>query len=63
MFEYELHKVMHAELLRRADLQRLAGEATRARRVTRRAARRTARQEAEGPVSTGGVRDRFTHAA
>ncbi|MEU2021198.1 hypothetical protein ABZ565_03285 [Streptomyces sp. NPDC016469] len=63
MFEYELHKVMHAELLRRADLQRLAGEATRARRTSRRAARRIARQEAEGPVSTGGVRDRFTHAA
>ncbi|MCX4446671.1 hypothetical protein ACIOEZ_06005 [Streptomyces sp. NPDC087866] len=62
MFEYELHKVMHAELLRRADLQRLAGEATRARR-SRRDARRTARKEAEGPVSTGGERDRFTHAA
>ncbi|WP_405938983.1 hypothetical protein OG338_22150 [Streptomyces sp. NBC_00726] len=62
MFEYELHKAMHAELLRRADLQRLAGEATRARRA-RRDARRTVRQEPEGPVSTGGVRDRFTHAA
>ncbi|MGQ4490600.1 hypothetical protein LRE75_12435 [Streptomyces sp. 372A] len=58
MFEYELHKAMHAERLRRADLQRLAGEATRARR-----ARRTLRKESGRTVSTGGVRDRFTHAA
>ncbi|MEV5606010.1 hypothetical protein AB0L33_31695 [Streptomyces sp. NPDC052299] len=58
MFAYELHKVMHAELLRRADLQRLAGEATRARR-----ARRTPRKESGRTVSTSGVRDRFTPAA
>ncbi|MFC8536349.1 hypothetical protein ACFUJY_20690 [Streptomyces sp. NPDC057249] len=58
MFEYELHKVMHAELLRRADLRRLAGEATRARR-----SRRTLRKESGRTVSTGGVRDRFTPAA
>ncbi|WP_203600831.1 hypothetical protein [Streptomyces sp. SID9727] len=58
MFEYELHKAMHAELLRRAGLQRLAGEATRARR-----SRRTLRKESGRTVSTGGVRDRFTHAA
>ncbi|MYU47551.1 hypothetical protein GTV15_04245, partial [Streptomyces sp. SID7803] len=32
MFEYELHKIMHAELLRRASLERLAGEAKRSRR-------------------------------
>ncbi|MGC4945126.1 hypothetical protein ACLQ2N_02770 [Streptomyces sp. DT224] len=55
MFEYELHKVMHAELLRRADLRRLAGEVTRARRTLRKESGRT--------VSTVGVRDRFTPAA
>ncbi|NED11943.1 hypothetical protein [Streptomyces sp. SID9124] len=59
MFEYELHKIMHAELLRRASLERLAGEAKRSRR----AARRTAREEGGRTVSTNGIRDRFTHAA
>ncbi|MCX0246188.1 MULTISPECIES: hypothetical protein [Streptomyces] len=58
MFDYEIHKVMHAELLRRADLQRLAGEATRARRT-----RRTLRKKSGRTVSTSGVRDRFTPAA
>ncbi|WP_405900044.1 hypothetical protein OG242_23510 [Streptomyces sp. NBC_00727] len=59
MFEYELHKVMHAELLRRAGAERLAGEVHRSRR----AARRTARKEGGRTVSTSGIRDRFTHAA
>ncbi|THA68070.1 hypothetical protein E6P78_13865 [Streptomyces sp. A0958] len=60
MYELELHKIMQAELLRRADRQRLIGAARRARR----SARRSSRQEAERPVSTGGgVRQRFTHAA
>ncbi|MFF5335014.1 hypothetical protein [Streptomyces sp. NPDC013181] len=58
MFEFELQKVMHAELLRRADLQRLAGEARRARR----AARRSARHE-PGRTVSGGLRDRYTSAA
>ncbi|WP_185992824.1 hypothetical protein [Streptomyces sp. 130] len=58
MFEYELHKVMHAELIRRAGLQRLAREAYRARR-----ARRNLPEESGRTVSTSGVRDRFTPAA
>jgi len=59
MFEFELHKIRHAELLRRAGAERLAGEVDRSRR----AARRSARKESGRTVSTGGLRDRFTHAA
>ncbi|WP_241990097.1 MULTISPECIES: hypothetical protein [unclassified Streptomyces] len=59
MYEFELHKILHAELLRRADLRRLADEARRSRRF----ARRSGRQEPGRTVSSGGVRDRFTPAA
>ncbi|MFK4069316.1 hypothetical protein [Streptomyces sp. NPDC029674] len=48
MFEYEMHQMRAAELSREADHQRLLGEA----RKVRAAARRSARQEAEGRVST-----------
>lgn len=59
MYEYELHKVMQAELIRRADAERLAREARRAER----AARSTAREERERTVSADSDRQRFAHAA
>ncbi|MFJ1898198.1 MULTISPECIES: hypothetical protein [unclassified Streptomyces] len=59
MYEYELHKVMQAELIRRADAERLAREARRADR----AARSSARQERGGKVSADRERQRFAHAA
>ncbi|MFB6715426.1 MULTISPECIES: hypothetical protein [unclassified Streptomyces] len=61
MYTLELHQVKEAELLRRAERERLAGEARRARRAARRTARDAVHKEAEGPVSTD--RDRFAHAA
>ncbi|GGT40399.1 MULTISPECIES: hypothetical protein [Streptomyces] len=61
MYMLELHKLNAIELRRRAEQERLAGEARRARRAVRRAARESVRKEAEGPVSTD--RDRFVHAA
>ncbi|MER8085357.1 hypothetical protein ACFVZR_14760 [Streptomyces sp. NPDC058316] len=61
MYTLELHQVKAAELLRRAERERLAGEARRARRAARRTARDAVRKEAERPVSTD--RDRFVHAA
>ncbi|MER5180000.1 hypothetical protein ABT009_16775 [Streptomyces sp. NPDC002896] len=48
MFEYEMHQVRHAELIREAERGRLVREA----REARRAARRSARDEGEGRVST-----------
>ncbi|WNI29058.1 hypothetical protein [Streptomyces sp. ITFR-6] len=59
MYEYELHKVMQAELIRRADAERLAREVRRAER----AARSTARKERERTVSADSDRQRFAHAA
>ncbi|MGN5636925.1 hypothetical protein [Streptomyces sp. AC154] len=59
MYEYELHKVMQAELIRRADAERLAREARRAER----AVRSTARKERERTVSADSDRQRFAHAA
>ncbi|MFB6989173.1 hypothetical protein ACFC0C_09865 [Streptomyces sp. NPDC056178] len=61
MYTLELHQVKAAELLRRAERERLAGEARRARRAARRTARDAVHKETEGPVSTD--RDRFVHAA
>ncbi|MFF1478034.1 hypothetical protein ACFVYD_10715 [Streptomyces sp. NPDC058301] len=59
MFEYRMHKVYEAELLREAAAQRLAGEA----RATRRNRRHTG-HEAEGRVGhLRDLRDRFAHAA
>lgn len=57
----ELHQVKAAEMLRRAERERLAGEARRARRAARRTARDAVHKEAEGSVRTD--RDRFVHAA
>lgn len=59
MYEFELHKVMHAELVRRADAERLAREARRAER----AARGSARKERERTVSADRERQRFAPAA
>ncbi|MFE2944465.1 hypothetical protein ACFXKG_36290 [Streptomyces sp. NPDC059255] len=57
MFEYELQKIHAAELIRRAEHQRLVREAGTARRW----ARRTARNAPEGPVKQR--RGRFARAA
>ncbi|WP_409238605.1 hypothetical protein [Streptomyces sp. PA5.6] len=59
MFEYEMHQMRAAELARQADHQRLVGEA----RKHRAAARRSVRDEAEGPVSTPFRKIRFMRAA
>ncbi|MEV0919793.1 hypothetical protein AB0I93_36820 [Streptomyces sp. NPDC049967] len=59
MYEYELQKIMQAELIRRADAERLAREARRAGR----AARGSARKERERTVSADSDRQRFVHAA
>ncbi|WP_405684345.1 hypothetical protein [Streptomyces sp. NBC_00057] len=61
MYTLELHKLHENELRRRAEQERLVGEARRARRASRRAGRDSVRKEAEGPVSTD--RNRFVHAA
>jgi hypothetical protein len=47
MFEYELHKINAAELIRRAEVQRTVRQAVLARRV----ARRSGRNDTEGRVS------------
>ncbi|MEV0174080.1 hypothetical protein AB0I00_23540 [Streptomyces sp. NPDC050803] len=49
MFEYELHHLRSAELIRAAQDERLAREAVRSRRAAR---RETARRAAEGEVHT-----------
>ncbi|MFE0675929.1 hypothetical protein [Streptomyces sp. NPDC058867] len=49
MFEYELHHVRSAELIREAENERQAREALRGRRAARREA---ARRAAEGEVHT-----------
>ncbi|MFJ9682875.1 hypothetical protein ACIRP2_33240 [Streptomyces sp. NPDC101194] len=61
MYALEMHQVKAAELLRRAEQERLVAEARRVRRAARRGARDAVHKEAEGPVSTD--RDRFVHAA
>ncbi|MFF5974590.1 hypothetical protein ACFY7C_24020 [Streptomyces sp. NPDC012769] len=48
MFEYELHRAHHAELVREAAAQRLSREAVRAAKAARRSSRR---QDPEGRVS------------
>ncbi|MEU1072587.1 MULTISPECIES: hypothetical protein [unclassified Streptomyces] len=59
MFEYRMHKVNEAELLREAAAQRLVRQARLALR-----GRRHTEHEAEGPVShLRDLRDRFAHAA
>lgn len=59
MYELELHKIMAAELVRRADGERLVREARRVRK----AARGSARQERGRTVSADSDRERFAHAA
>ncbi|MEU6573837.1 hypothetical protein [Streptomyces sp. NPDC046805] len=66
MFEFELHRVRSAELLRRAEHERLAREAVRVRHEARReaTARRTAaRPEPEPGGDAGHPRRRLPRAA
>ncbi|MFF3000435.1 hypothetical protein ACFVTC_38725 [Streptomyces sp. NPDC057950] len=66
MFEYELHQIRSAELIREAQNHRLAREALRGRRADR---RRTAARESGGndteerSYSPRPRRHRFTRAA
>ncbi|WP_329283356.1 hypothetical protein [Streptomyces sp. NBC_00691] len=65
MFEYELHRMNHAQLVREAAAQRLSHEAAEtagSARGLRRPGRRSGDQDAEGRVSGGG-RGRFVRAA
>ncbi|MYT69581.1 hypothetical protein ACN2WE_28310 [Streptomyces sp. cg28] len=63
MFEYEMHQVRSAELIRQADEHRRA-RAALADRKTRKAERSSTTKDAEGPVSTGGPRrSRFARTA
>ncbi|MFF1508792.1 hypothetical protein [Streptomyces sp. NPDC058326] len=65
MFEYELHRMNHAQLVREAAAQRLshaAAESVASPRGLRRLGRRSGGQDAEGRVSDGG-RGRFVRAA
>ncbi|MFF1378047.1 hypothetical protein [Streptomyces sp. NPDC058308] len=59
MFEYEMHQMRAAELSREAAHRRLVGEA----RKNRAAARRSARDAAEGQVRTSLWKSHFTRAA
>ncbi|WP_353944874.1 hypothetical protein ABII15_27025 [Streptomyces sp. HUAS MG91] len=55
MFEYEMHRIRSAELIRQADEHRLA-RAALAGRKARKAERSSTATDAEGPVTTGGQR-------
>ncbi|MEV6756318.1 hypothetical protein [Streptomyces sp. NPDC051214] len=61
MFEYEMHQLRAADLVREADRRRLLREAREAKAA--RAARRSARHGTEGRVSTGLRRSLFSRAA
>lgn len=51
MYEYEISQLRSAELIRRAESERLAREAARRRRAARReAARHTAERESHTPL-------------
>jgi hypothetical protein len=50
MYEYELHNLRSAELIRQAEHERLVREALRVRRAAR---RETAERSAEGEAETG----------
>ncbi|MER6998895.1 hypothetical protein [Streptomyces sp. NPDC000410] len=56
MFPYEFHKEHQAELIRRADTERLARQVRRARRAERRSAE-------NGPEGRVSIRSRFERAA
>ncbi|MCX5385846.1 hypothetical protein [Streptomyces sp. NBC_00083] len=58
MYDYEIYKTRQADLLRRADQERLARQV---RRDARRAARHSGGNGTEGQVSS--VRNRFARAA
>ncbi|WP_137993196.1 hypothetical protein [Streptomyces vilmorinianum] len=60
MFEYELHRMHHAELIREAGAQRLSRQAAKALRAAK-ARRRSPGQDSEGRV--GAERGRFVRAA
>ncbi|MFD3994889.1 hypothetical protein [Streptomyces sp. NPDC058583] len=65
MFEYELHRMNHAQLVREAAAHRLSHEAAEtvgSARGLRRLGRRSGNKDAEGRVSDGG-RGRFVRAA
>ncbi|MFJ8662661.1 hypothetical protein [Streptomyces sp. NPDC093795] len=65
MFEYELHRMNHAQLVREAAAQRLSHEAAESAgsaRGLRRFGRRSGGQDPEGRVSGEG-RSRFVRAA
>ncbi|MEV0529028.1 hypothetical protein AB0I66_36960 [Streptomyces sp. NPDC050439] len=61
MFEYEMHQLRAADLVREADRRRLLREARAAKAA--RAARRSARHGTEGQVSTAQWRSLFSRAA
>ncbi|MFE3946688.1 hypothetical protein ACFXPV_33265 [Streptomyces sp. NPDC059118] len=62
MDTFEINRLHVAELLGRAERERVVRQTVRARRDARRAARRASRRKAaERPVSTD--RERFAHAA
>lgn len=65
VFEYQLHTIRQAEMLRRAEAERLARDARAARRAARRAALRHAPEgRANNPEGrSSGGRIRFTRAA
>ncbi|MER7815426.1 hypothetical protein [Streptomyces sp. NPDC096153] len=65
VFEYQLHTIRQAEMLRRAEGERLARDARAARRAARRAAlRHVPEGRANSPEGrSGGGRIRFTRAA
>jgi hypothetical protein len=64
MFEYELHQIRSAELIREADNYRRVREAVRGRRTAKREAERSGGNDSEGRVDTRHHRRyRFTRAA
>ncbi|MFB7029701.1 MULTISPECIES: hypothetical protein [unclassified Streptomyces] len=63
MFEYEIDRMNHAQLVREAAARRLSREAAEsAGREARRSGRRNGGRDAESPVDDGGP-DRFARAA
>ncbi|MFH0521321.1 hypothetical protein ACHBTE_29600 [Streptomyces sp. M41] len=62
MYDFELHHIRSAEMIRRAEQERLVREAVRVRRAARReAARRSAEDSAEAEAHTSRLR-RHRHA-
>lgn len=56
MFEYEIHQMRSADLIREAAHRRLVRDARVARKAARRAERRNPRHDTEGQVSGSGPR-------